>query len=238
MATAERALPPPSNNFTIDPAFIRTLKGNDPLFLTGPSLPDLKSIEVRRLLRNHALILENVDGLDQDGVLRSVPHTLGLRRSLEPDPTLATAGITHATGWSGDGSPDDGSLKSFAKGAVIQHFTKSPDRRAGIDFRLPTDDELKAMEAFLSLGRQEDVILADLAFTDGFVEDGKVLFGAAPSRNGEGRNCIFCHHNAGATVASGVNPTSRRARCSCRTHPPVCSVSSRPMTAASACSRR
>lgn len=41
---------PPSNNFTIDPAFIRTLKGTDPLFLTGPSLPDLKPIEVRRLL--------------------------------------------------------------------------------------------------------------------------------------------------------------------------------------------
>ena len=196
---------PPSNNFTIDPAFIRTLKGTDPLFLTGPSLPELKPIEVRRLLRNHALILENVDGLDQPGVLRGVPHTLGLTHSLEPDSTLAAAGITQATGWSGDGSPDDGSLRSFAKGAVKQHFTKSPNRVAGVDFREPTEEELDALEAFqLSLGRQGEVILEDLTFTDGFVEDGKALFEDAPSRNGRGRGCSFCHDNAGAN-ASGIN---------------------------------
>ena len=179
---------PPSNNFTIDPEFIKTLKRSDPLFLTR--LPELKSIEVRRLLRNHALILENVDSLDQPGVLRSVPHTLALRQSLTPESRL---GKTHATGWSGDGSPDDGSLKSFAKGAVIQHFTKSPARVPGVDFRLPTDGELNAMEAFqLSLGRQQDVILADLTFTDGFVEAGKSLFNSAPARNGTG-SCNFCH---------------------------------------------
>jgi cytochrome c peroxidase len=192
---------PPSNNFTIDPAFIRTLRGTDPLFLTGPSLPDLKPIEVRRLLRNHALFLENVDGLDQPGVLRSAPHTLALGQSLKPDPRLA---VTHATGWSGDGSPDDGSLRSFAKGAVIQHFTKSPDRVPGVDFTLPTDDELRAMEAFqLSLGRQQEVDISLLFFTDEIVENGKALFKSAPSRNGTG-SCNFCHNNAGAT-SGGVN---------------------------------
>jgi cytochrome c peroxidase len=195
---------PPSNNFTIDPGFIRTLRGNDPLFLTGPSMPELKSIEVRNLLRNHALFLENVDGLDQPGVLRSAPHTLALRHSLTPEPRL---GRTHATGWSGDGSPDDGSIRSFAKGAVIQHFTKSPARIPGVDFRLPTDEELDAMEAFqLSLGRQHEVDINALVFTDQVVEDGKALFKSARTRNGTG-SCNFCHNNAGATAVAppGVN---------------------------------
>ena len=40
------------------------------------------------------------------------------------------------------------SLRAFATGAVIQHFTKTLDRIAGVDFRLPTDEELDALEAF------------------------------------------------------------------------------------------
>jgi cytochrome c peroxidase len=91
---------------------------------------------------------------------------------------------------------------------VIQHFTKSPARVAGVDFELPTDAQLKAMEAFLlSLGRQQDVILANLTFTDDFVEDGKSLFNSAPARNGTG-SCNLCHNNAGATAdlnPQGVN---------------------------------
>jgi cytochrome c553 len=194
---------PPSNNFTVDPAYIRTLKGNDPLFLVGPSMPELKSIEVRNLIRNNALFLENVDGLDQPGVLRSVPHTLALRTSLNPDSNVTK---THATGWSGDGAPGAGSIRDFATGAVIQHFTKRPNRIAGIDFRLPTEQELDALEAFqLSLGRQEDVILANLTFADDFVEAGKALFEGAPSRDGEGRRCSGCHSNAGAQDEDGIN---------------------------------
>ena len=84
---------PPTNNFTIDPEFIRTLPGNDPLFVTAPSEPDLNDLEVRRLLQLFGLVLENVDGLDQPGVLRGVPHTLGLSQSLVSDQPLAV-GIT------------------------------------------------------------------------------------------------------------------------------------------------
>jgi cytochrome c peroxidase len=209
---------PPTNNFTIDPEFIRTLRGNDPLFVKAPSEPDLKELEVKRLLQRFGLVLENVDGLDQPGVLRGVPHTLGLSQSITPDQPLIDAGITHATGWSGEGSPgrqpDDpngGSLKNFAMGAVIQHFPKSLNRVPGVDFRLPTEDELDALEAFqLFLGRQEEVNIdpADptaLAFTDAFVEVGRALFDDAPSRNGNGRRCAACHNNAGANNASGVN---------------------------------
>ena len=187
------------------------LPGNDPLFVTGPSKPDLKDLEVKRLLQRFSLVLENLDGFDQPGVLRGVPHTLGLSQSLAPDQTLIDAGITHATGWSGDGSPGDGSLKNFALGAVIQHFTKTLNRVPGVDFRLPTEPELAALEAFQrSLGRQQEVNIdpadpAALVFTDAFVEDGKFLFDNAPSRNGNGRSCDACHNNAGANNASGVN---------------------------------
>ena len=200
---------PPTNNFTIDPEFIRTLRGNDPLFVKAPSEPDLKDLEVKRLLQRFGLVLENVDGLDQPGVLRSVPHTLGLSQSI----VSSQSSFANATGWSGDGSPRDGSLRSFAVGAVIQHFTKSLNRVEGVDFRLPTDAELDALEAFqLSLGRQMEVIIdpADdtaLVFTDAFVEDGRFLFDNAPSRdpNGRGRSCAACHNNAGANNAAGVN---------------------------------
>jgi hypothetical protein len=197
---------PPTNNFTIDPEFIRTLRANDPLFVTAPSAPDLNALEVKRLLKQFGLVLENVDGLDQPGVLRGVPHTLGLSQSLVSN----LPGIAEATGWSGDGSPGDHSLRSFAVGAVIQHFTKSLNRVEGVDFRLPTEDELNALEAFqLSLGRQEEVNIDPatsdpLVFTDEFVEDGKFLFESAPSRNGDGRSCAFCHENAGAN-SRGAN---------------------------------
>ena len=43
---------------------------------------------------------------------------------------------------------------------MIQHFTKTLDASPGVDFRLPTEEELDALEAFqLSLGRQEDLAL-------------------------------------------------------------------------------
>lgn len=59
------------------------------------------------------------------------------------------------TGWSGDGAPLGGSLRRFSVGAVIRHFTLNLNRIPGVDFRLPTEDELNALELFmLSLGRQ------------------------------------------------------------------------------------
>ncbi len=75
--------------------------------------------------------------------------------------------MTEATGWSGDGAPGDGSLRSFAIGAVTQHFPKTLNRIPGKDFRLPTEAELDALEAFqLSLGRQTEINLATMNFAD------------------------------------------------------------------------
>src|SRR5262249_41207791 len=40
-------------------------------------------------------------------------------------------------------------LQDFAAGAVRQHFTKSMDRAAGVDFILPTAGQLADLEAFM-----------------------------------------------------------------------------------------
>ena len=135
---------PPTNNFTLDPKFIETLPDDDPLFVAEFN-PDLAELEDPEMMRGFALILENIDGFDQPGVFRGVPHTLGLPTSLAVDPAGSAnltradgSTVAEATGWSGDGAPGDGSLRSFAIGAIIQHFPKTLNRVEGEDFRLPT----------------------------------------------------------------------------------------------------
>lgn len=199
---------PPTNNFTIDPDFIASLPDDDPLFVAEFN-PDLAELEDPELMRRFGLITENADGFDRPGVLRGVPHTLGLRISTAVNPAGEEAltradgsTVRDATGWSGDGAPGDGSLRSFAIGAVVQHFPKTLNRVAGVDFRLPTAAELDALEAFqLSLGRQREIELATMNFADPDVQTGKDLFDGV----GINRGCSFCHSNAGANDADGFN---------------------------------
>lgn len=179
----------PTDNFGLTPAFVAALPDDDPLFVAETN-PDLATnFENPRLMREFALILENQDGfgdLEHNFNLRGVPHTLAMRTSID-----SRAGAR--TGWSGDGAPGDGSLRSFATGAVIQHFTKSTKRIAGVDFRLPSNDELDALEAFqLSLGRQEDLPLP-LQLKGVVVARGQDIF----TDNALGK-CNVCHFNAGA----------------------------------------
>jgi mono/diheme cytochrome c family protein len=125
--------------------------------------------------------------------MRGVPHVLGLRVSV-------ASPQGPRTGWSGDGAPADGSLRAFATGAVIQHFTRTLNRVAGVDFRLPTDEELDALEAFqLSLGRQQDLALP-LALKGTVPKRGQEIF--LDDRLGK---CNVCHRNAGANTAPGNN---------------------------------
>ena len=200
---------PATNNFTIDPAFIAKLPQNDPLFVAETN-PDLAKLENSKALRERALVSENVDGFDRPAVLRGVPHTLALPVSMAPDDDADLDQVfpdgskpVDALGWSADGSPEDGSLGQFAVGAVRQHFTKTLDRVEGVDFRLPTNAELDALEAFQrSLGRQEEVDLAALTFLDDAAQRGKDLFEGV----GVNRACTACHANAGANVVDDENP--------------------------------
>jgi hypothetical protein len=154
--------------------------------------PTLAGLENLRLLRELGLVLENVDGFQNPGVLRGVPHVLSLSTSV-----ASFSGPQ--TGWSGDGAPGDRTLRSFAAGAVMQHFTRTLQRVPGVDFRLPTEAELDALLAFqLSLGRQFDPALplplrgtVPLRRQDIFLDDtlGK---------------CNLCHVNAGANTDLGA----------------------------------
>jgi len=180
---------PASNNFTLDSSLIATLAPTDPLFV-AETTPELgPRFENNRLIREVGLILENLDGFsDLDNVFtqRGIPHTLALRTSV-------ASAQGPRTGWSGDGAPGDGSLRAFATGAVIQHFTRTLNRVPDVDFRLPTETELDALEAFqLALGRQEDLVLP-LRLKGSIALRGQALFNSGT----EGK-CSACHFNAGA----------------------------------------
>jgi cytochrome c peroxidase len=200
---------PATNNFTLDPAFIAKLPKSDPLFVAENN-PDLAKLEDSKALRQHALISENVDGMDRPAVLRGVPHTLALPVSIAPDDDADSDQVfpdgtkpVHALGWSADGSPEDGSLRQFAVGAVVQHLTKTMNRVEGEDFRMPTKAELDALEAFQrSLGRQKEIDLAVLTFVDDGAQRGKDLFEGV----GVNRSCAACHANAGANVVDDEAP--------------------------------
>lgn len=191
---------PAENNFTIDPHFISGLPDTDKLFVAEfpVSQGGVPGLEIPSQMRANAVILENVDGLEDPTnkfTLRGVPHTIALNTSLTAD-SNDCPGFAEATGWSCDGAPFGGSLKQFASGAVRQHFTKSLARVAGTDFVFPTNSELDAMEMFQrALGRQVDPNLGALTFSHPIAAHGKTLF--------TGSGCNNCHNNAGANVAPG-----------------------------------
>jgi hypothetical protein len=207
---------PAENNFTVDPAFIATLPKTDPLFVAefdknlmcdDPVNSTGCKFENPVLMRQHGLILENVDGTDNLAtkfVMRGTPHTLAQSLSITPAPFFfdgTSPTVLNRTGWGGDGAPGTGTLREFATGAVTQHFTRTLNRIAGVDFRLPTDAELDAIEAFmLSLGRQVELDLASIILSDPDANTGRTIFND-PGPNGG--KCFFCHFNAGAN--HGIN---------------------------------
>lgn len=220
---------PAENNFTIDPAFIATLPDDDPLFVaeTNPALNFEQNGGLRFenpvLMRERALIVVNADGFEDLAnkfVMRSVSHVFAQALSIAPSTDDGSdPGKLHRTGWDGDGSPGTGTLREFAIGAVNQHNPLTLNRVAGEDFRLPTDLELDALEAFqLSLGRQEEFDLSKMQFLDNSVAGGKARF------LGQDK-CHQCHGNGGANatlvpfkgtnanfdtdVEDGVNPADR-----------------------------
>ncbi|WP_143309385.1 hypothetical protein [Candidatus Entotheonella palauensis] len=186
---------PFTGNFTLNAEDIAALPNDDPLFVAEFN-PNLSSnFENPTLMRQFGLIVENLDGfgdLANVFTMRGIPHTLGLRLSID-------SRDGPRTGWSGDGAPGDGTLRSFAIGAVIQHFPLSTNRQAGVDFRLPTEDELDAMEAFqLSLGRQEELALP-LPLKGVVALRGQEIF-----NDGALGKCSACHFNAGANANPAI----------------------------------
>jgi cytochrome c peroxidase len=189
---------PADNNYTIDPGYIARLPANDPL-LTGDFL------DRPLLLRRLGLVVVHADGFERPSVLRAVPTLLGLARSLAPEPG-AIGSRRASLGWSGDGVPDGGVLRDFATGAVREHLARSSARKEGTDFRLPSADELRALEAFMrSLGRKasDELELGNfvgVTFRSPLVERGRELF-----NNEVSGPCALCHRNATALDEGGFN---------------------------------
>src|SRR5262249_26178818 len=150
---------------------------SDPLFTFPIGLEDPAMLP-------HALIRENVDGFERPThkfVERGVPHTLSLSTSIgvvgtgvgandgneSEDNINSPPPPDQRTGWSGDGAPGRGTLNEFAFGAIVQHYTRTLARAPGKDFRVPTQGELDALEAFqLFGGRQRPIDTRALTFGD------------------------------------------------------------------------
>jgi len=197
---------PQDNNTTLDPSFVAALKQKnprDPLFIADND-PNLSQLETSDLL-NFGAILENVDGFanpSQRFVSRTVSHVLSLKTSINRDPGDGTPSPPlERTGWGGDGV-GDGSLSAFLEGAIKQHFTKDLQRRAGVDFRLPTPQEADLTRTFqLSLGRLNELNLTQVSILDARAEEGRVAY-MDPQRG----RCNVCHFNAGANFQdTGLN---------------------------------
>lgn len=207
---------PETNNLTLDPRFIASLPDDDPLFIAerGGSNPLAHDFEKPELMREVGLILENTNGFDDLGnnfTLRSVPHLLALRTSLSA-PTGGNDGTTlppdQRTGWGGDGAPVDqnlpgpllGRLQDFIVGAIRQHFTRTLNREAGVDFRLPDEYEVSAITAFmLSLGRQTEFDdFTQIHMRDKRAERGRLNYLGVGLANGI--PCNACHFNGGANT--------------------------------------
>src|SRR5689334_11161171 len=95
------------------------------------------SADTANFPQGRGLILENIDGFPPTPpVFRKSPHLMNLRQR------IAFFGLS--------GNVFD--LQTFATGAVTQHFPRTLNRNSGgtdPDFRLPTPNELAAMEAFM-----------------------------------------------------------------------------------------
>jgi cytochrome c peroxidase len=119
---------------TVTPGTLSAVPGSGSSGLEDPSR--MRRSGSPDFSQGRGLILENIDGFPPtDAVFRKSPHLLNLSR-------------TAPFGFSGD-IPD---LRTFATGAVQQHFPRTLARRssgANPDFRLPTADELAALETFM-----------------------------------------------------------------------------------------
>ena len=138
-----------------------------------------------------ALILENIDGLDQLEVFRASPNLFNIAES-------APYGFSSEI-------PD---LGDFSQGAIVQHAPRSLLRRAGIDFRLPTAAELDALEAFqfnIRIPADGNYDLDRFAITDDQLEGRGVFFGVAQCSKCHSGPVLATSDGTIAGVAEGVN---------------------------------
>jgi cytochrome c peroxidase len=194
---------PAANNFTIDAPFIASLHATqplNPLFVAENPAFALAALEDSGLIHGQfALIKENVDDDFQDPlrfVGRAVNHTFSLATSIARDSDGTNQAVLERTGWGGDGAPGNGTLREFIDGAIKQHYPRSLQRQAGVDFRFATSTEKDQLVAFqMALGRTAEINFDNVSLTDAGAAAGRVAY-MDPF---QGR-CNECHFNGGANI--------------------------------------
>jgi mono/diheme cytochrome c family protein len=200
----------PEKAYTISPGDIAAMTSAEKELVFARNV---RGLENETLVEELALFNIDPDHFDDHvGPFRSTMTVAALESTtllaIGPNPTIEL-------GWAGDGSPNggfhhgfadpaaDGSIRAFCNGAIAQHHTASLERIPGQDFRLPTDAELDALEAFQNwLGRRAVVRPLDdprpefdlelLTFNDPRAESGKHLYLSDQA------SCQACHENGGA----------------------------------------
>ncbi len=180
--------------------------------------PALATLENSDLLRRFGLILVNADGFDPSRgfVIRGTQNVQALANSMTPQDPSIRHRLQHngrnpnppeRLGWGNDGAP----LRDFALVAIAQHAPMTMSRTPGVDFRVPTDEELDALAAYqLALGRQEDFDLPTLELKSALASHGKTLFLDSGNLFEPGhKNCNACHFNGGGTAGMSFNDDSR-----------------------------
>ena len=150
-------------------------------------------------------------------MFRSTQNVQALANSMTPQDPIS--GLDFSTngrnpnpperlGWGNDGPP----LRDFALVAIAQHAPTTLARVPGVDFRVPTDEELDALAAYqLALGRQEDFDLPALELKSALASTGKTLFLDSGNLFEPGhKNCNACHFNGGGTTGLAFDPTISR----------------------------
>jgi len=204
-----------ANNFTVDPALIATLPQSDPLFVSETS-PALGALENSDLLRRFGLFLVDADGFDPSRgfVFRGAQNVQALANSITPQDPASGLDFSangrnpnppERLGWGNDGPP----IRDFALVAIAQHAPTALTRVPGVDFRVPTDEELDALAAYqLALGRQEDFDLRVLELKSALASNGKRLYLDTGTLLEPGhKNCNVCHLNGGGTTGLAFDPT-------------------------------
>ncbi len=203
-----------ANNFTVDPDLIAMLPSTDPLFV-AETTPALSALENPDLLRRFGLFLVDADGFDASRgfVFRSAQNVQALANSMAPQDAITGADFStngknpnppERLGWGNDGPP----IRDFALVAIAQHAPTALARLPGVNFRVPTDEELDALAAYqLALGRQQDFDLPALELKSALAVEGKKLFLDTGNLTEPGhKNCNACHFNGGGTTGITFNP--------------------------------
>jgi hypothetical protein len=207
----------PDKNYTISPADIPHLTRRQKDLVFARNTPGLENARLVRELTLFNIGPGNANVEFPVGPFRTSMTMAGLDLTVSNFRASFPGPLGPQLGWSGDGAPRDsfhhgnpdpnadGTLRSFANGAIAQHATRSLDRIAGVDFRFATDDELDAIAAFLKwLGRRpvnpvnfelpvnREFNVLQMAFKDARVQEGLAIFTSTKA------NCNVCHRNGGA----------------------------------------